>query len=179
MPRNRALDGLRGLAACGVLASHGGLYTYDGVWEPGRAAVRLFFVLSGYLITRVLFQLGEADDAPIRRYGRFLARRSLRLWPSVWMLFVVVWLLGDADFRSHWPWYLTYTSNVRVALHPGSWGWRLGALWSLAVEEQFYVVWPFLVWACQSRQSRIVGCVGLISGRARAAAGVSGDQCEQ
>ncbi|WP_020143955.1 acyltransferase [Terracoccus sp. 273MFTsu3.1] len=141
--RNRDLDGVRGLAILLVVTAHVGLPVRWG----GLSGVTLFFVLSGYLITSLL--LREWD-----RYGsislwRFWGRRALRLLPALLVLLAVVplllWATGDSRLSSY-PVAalatLTYVGNwVRIA------GTDLGVLnhtWSLAVEEQFYLVWPLV-----------------------------------
>jgi peptidoglycan/LPS O-acetylase OafA/YrhL len=160
-----ALDGLRGLAIALVLAVHFGVgagfpQKLPGAISPwverlcyvGWAGVDLFFVLSGFLITSILL---ASRDQP-GYFSRFYARRALRIFPLyvtalLVALFGIPWLLPaqapallqDADRAQVWLW--TYTLNIANAF-----GWVvnvgvLGQMWSLAIEEQFYVVWPALV----------------------------------
>src|SRR5262249_43223645 len=116
----------------------------------GWMGVDLFFVLSGFLITRILL-----DTKPSEHYFRnFYARRGLRIWPLYYavllFMFVVVPLLRPQDsaelFQRSFPWwsYPFFLQNFLVnapALAVGP----LGVSWSLAVEEVFYLVWPFFV----------------------------------
>jgi peptidoglycan/LPS O-acetylase OafA/YrhL len=151
--RNAALDGLRAVAVTLVLLYHLDVPGFSG----GFLGVDLFFVLSGYLITTLL--LGES-----RRHGSialrgFWARRARRLWPLAWLSLsavAVAGLLGawNADQLRQLP-----AETVAALLHVANW-WEaahggyvqafaapspLRHFWSLAVEEQFYMVWPVLV----------------------------------
>lgn len=117
-------------------------------WLPGGGVVgvQMFFVLSGYLITGLLMrELGSADRV---RFGRFWRRRLRRLYPAMLALcagFAVMVRLGyvpGSNARGQILSAATYTMNLKLF---DSWGW-LGHLWSLAVEEQFYLGWPIVVW---------------------------------
>lgn len=160
-----ALDGVRALAVCAVIAYHLGLG-----WAPGGLlGVGVFFTLSGYLITDLL--LGQSDGGR-RRLVDFWARRARRLLPALYLMLVVVSVWVAVGFHSR-------LSDVRgevisALLYVNNW-WQvsqhvsyfaqfgppspLNHLWSLAVEEQFYVVWPWLlllgVWAVRERRRPI------------------------
>ncbi len=112
----------------------------------GWVGVRLFFVLSGFLITRILLD-AQADA---NYYKVFFARRVLRIFPLYYavmlMFFVILPTFGAAPARltqdnSVWLWF--YLSNWTMPLGLG--GNSMPHFWSLAVEEQFYLIWPFLV----------------------------------
>lgn len=135
------LDGLRAVAVTAVAWSH-----WLPAWQfglPLGAGVHLFFVLSGFLITRILLDLRTAP----RRWpaiGRFYVRRALRLFPAfLLVLGVAVWAAVPLA-RETWPWHAAYLSNVFIA-GEARWQGHLSHFWSLAVEEQFYLVWPWLV----------------------------------
>jgi peptidoglycan/LPS O-acetylase OafA/YrhL len=131
------LDGIRGIAILLVLAGH--LYI-----EPsGRLGVALFFVLSGFLITSLL-QSEEARTGTIS-LRRFYIRRARRLLPALFALVVVtagvLWGLGrSAEIPLDSAAALFYFADVVGAVGLGL--GLLGHTWSLAVEEQFYLVWP-------------------------------------
>jgi peptidoglycan/LPS O-acetylase OafA/YrhL len=149
----RALDGLRGIAILLVLVEHTetilvpGTVTVDaGPLRGAFLGVDLFFVLSGFLITSLL--LGEQADRNRVRFGSFYGRRALRLLPALYlMLFVHVCYTVITGLSLHTEWL-----TVRGALlYVSNWTWKwdgfesapgLGQLWSLAIEEQFYLVWP-------------------------------------
>ena len=165
-----ALDGLRALAALSVITFHtrsavdGGSsisHAYAWLAVAGWSGVDLFFVLSGFLITGILL---DAKDHP-HYFRNFYMRRVLRIFPLyyavlVFMLLVAPHLFGADDpgvqrILDHQAYLWTYTTNFAV-VHGGSefftggWMW-LTHLWSLAVEEQFYLVWPLLVFVLPRR----------------------------
>lgn len=145
------LDGLRGLAVIGVLFFHA-----DHL-RGGFLGVDLFFVLSGWLITRLL--LIETAQTGNVALGAFWGRRLRRLLPAVLALLVAVsayaWWAGDTaarvDTTSSGPWAQWYVANWHMISGAGDY-WAsfsepsmFGHLWSLAIEEQFYVVWPLVI----------------------------------
>jgi len=166
------LDGLRGLAVIGVLAFHA-----DHL-RGGFLGVDLFFVLSGWLITRLL--LIETSTTGGVDLMAFWGRRMRRLLPAVLALLVVVsgyaWLWGDTasrvDTSDVGPWAQWYVANWHAIGDAGDY-WALFSepsmfdhLWSLAIEEQFYVVWPVaiaLLWR-RSRRPERTGWILMTSG---------------
>jgi len=138
------LDGLRCMAVLAVLFHH--FWQMDtGV---GLIGVRLFFVLSGFLITTMLLsakELIESDASTVlRSFKQFYIRRSLRIFPAFYLVVVVGWLAGVPEVASPIWWHLTYTTNI-LFVRQGYLDAHTAHLWSLAVEEQFYLVWPFVV----------------------------------
>jgi len=174
-----ALDGVRGLAIIMVMLAHftsyGGLHpvvfldrAYRSVVMLGGTGVDLFFVLSGFLITGIL--LDSRHEAGYFR--NFYMRRVLRIFPLYYATLAGCFLIlplfrgGDEELArllSEQGWYWTYLANVRMALD----GWpafnSIGHFWSLAVEEQFYMVWPLAVFAVGGKRLRIL-CVMVILG---------------
>jgi peptidoglycan/LPS O-acetylase OafA/YrhL len=157
------LDGLRGIAILLVLFLHFAPYApglgrptslmdrlYVRVAETGWLGVDLFFVLSGFLITGILY-----DTKGSKHYFRqFYARRFLRIFPlyyAVLALFLIVlpWLhIFDSvtkELRGEAAWYWTYLYNFKVAATGFRTSGALSHFWSLAVEEQFYLIWPIVV----------------------------------
>jgi peptidoglycan/LPS O-acetylase OafA/YrhL len=165
------LDGLRAVACLLVLGDHlwrypAGAPILNSLFVSGWVGVDLFFVLSGFLITGILVDTRESAH-----YWRdFYVRRALRILPLNYALLAFV--LGVMPLVSHYPgvvqarqdalWYLLYCANFVAA-----WG-RAGFLmisitWSLAIEEQFYLVWPILVrWLTPRHMANI--CIALIVG---------------
>jgi peptidoglycan/LPS O-acetylase OafA/YrhL len=138
----RSLDGIRGLAVSLVVLFHFGFF------PAGWVGVQIFFVLSGYLITSILLL---EKDHPFGGYvGRFYWRRSLRIFP-LYFAFLAATLasyvaIGKPEsFAADWPFLTTYTTNFG-RLRATDIGPAFVHLWSLAVEEQFYLVWPLLVY---------------------------------
>ena len=145
------LDGLRALAVLAVIAYHLGL-----VWAPGGLlGVGVFFTLSGYLITDLLLAQWARGG---RQLGDFWLRRARRLLPGLFLMLVVVTVWVSVADRSQLP---TVRGQVGAsAVYVSNW-WQisqhvsyfarfglpspLNHLWSLAVEEQFYLLWPWLL----------------------------------
>lgn len=164
-----ALDGLRALAILLVFVSHygGGLHgnfvmrIIGHVRERGWIGVDLFFVLSGFLITGILYDTRN-DPGYFRK---FYARRALRIFPVFYATAVLLLLLTPL-LRWHWrpmqALFLVYLGNIPAtrdfSLYLVDSGRSkvltlfLAHLWSLCVEEQFYLLWPLLVWMARTRQ---------------------------
>jgi len=159
------LDGVRALAVLAVLFSHF-LTPYQFGLPLGRGGVLTFFVLSGFLITGILLRC--RDDA--RHIGaslwtcarQFYIRRFLRIFPLFYAALLIAWLLDIEPIRATLLWHVTYLSNVHVAWGGGFDG-AASHLWSLAVEEQFYLLWPWLMLWLPRRVllPAILFCIGL------------------
>lgn len=110
--------------------------------------VKLFFVLSGYLITRLLLQARSRVETSGSSYGSelwgFYGRRFVRLFPALFVLITIAALIGVEPVRSSYWWHITYLSNIWLARH-GEWAEYVTHLWSLSVEEQFYLFWPLAI----------------------------------
>ena len=128
------LDGVRALAILAVLAHHGGYGTVKG----GFLGVDLFFVLSGFLITLLLRREWERFDRV--SLPLFYARRALRILPPLVVALVLAQVLGRFDWRQGAMPVLAFYANYVDHLALGT----MLHTWSLAVEEQFYLVWPVL-----------------------------------
>lgn len=141
------LDGLRALAAMGVIFEHTLPRQFADLFLLGNAGVRLFFVLSGFLITGILLDAKQRITEGREGFGRalvtFYCRRALRIFPLYYFVVLSLAAAGIVGAATYLPYLLTYTANVAEAR-----GYDLGSIahfWSLAVEEQFYLVWPAVV----------------------------------
>lgn len=108
--------------------------------------VRLFFVLSGFLITGILLRcrrLVAAGQPFWPTAGRFYARRFLRIFPLFYFVLFSTAVLHLPGVRETIFWHLSYLSNIYFAIH--GWNDAVSHFWSLAVEEQFYFLWPWLI----------------------------------
>lgn len=168
-----SLDGLRAISILFVLLGHlsgtHGFVRLDlGIRDYAHLGVVIFFVISGFLITRLL--LSEHAKKGRISLKLFYARRALRLFPASYAFIVCVFLLGLAGaihLESRDLWHaVTYTVNYLPDR-----SWDVGHLWSLSVEEQFYLIWPFAFLMLGPRRAIWVsGAVILLGPVARAAA---------
>jgi peptidoglycan/LPS O-acetylase OafA/YrhL len=141
-PRIHQLDGLRALAIVSVFLNHA---TKARLLWMG---VDLFFILSGFLITGVLL---NAKRYSLRAYfAKFYARRARRILPPYLVILLVVSCISGFAWIRYWYFYILLTNLLGVLQipHPVA----FGPLWSLAVEEQFYLVWPFAVYFLSERR---------------------------
>lgn len=156
------LDSLRTLAIGFVLIEHW-LYPV-GRWFGihGSYGVWLFFTLSGFLITGILLDYRGAVERGVATIGRalriFFVRRFLRILPVYYLFLAISYLVGSLT-RDNAPWHLLYLSNLYVMVE-GRFK-SMGHLWSLSVEEQFYLVWPALILLVSRARvpSMILGCI--------------------
>ena len=154
-----ALDGVRAMAVFLVVFYHFG---FDQV--PGDVGVTAFFVLSGFLITSLLLE--ENDRTGTICFAAFYRRRALRILPA----FYAYWLIGVviAILRKHpMDWGPTissflYASNYYLALTRGHGDHFLAHTWSLAIEEQFYLLWPCIFWVFRKDLKKLTRALGAI-----------------
>lgn len=147
MSRRPQLDALRGIAVTFVVVHH---------WMPwvhgiglGNVGVQLFFVISGFLISGILLDqrlsLANHETGLWRALGTFFARRAARIWPVMFVTLALVWIAGDRfERREDMIWHTLFGSNL-LFFQRGEFGSSLAHFWSLAVEQQFYLVWPFVI----------------------------------
>jgi peptidoglycan/LPS O-acetylase OafA/YrhL len=142
------LDSVRGIAILAVLFFHGmarplhaGLPTFGrlllALSQYGWAGVNLFFVLSGFLITGILLDSNQRPDY----FRRFYFRRALRILPALYGMLLILLIGGWISFRFTAV-SILFLANFAAVLGVGL---PYGALWSLAVEEHFYMLWPLMV----------------------------------
>jgi len=145
-----ALDGLRGIAVLVVM----GFHIFPNHVKFGWMGVDLFFVLSGFLITGILLD----SKGTVNYYRNYLAKRTLRIFPLYYffliVFFIVFPLTGYSEFIHNYEylsatqsWYWLYIQNWRIffdAYYPGE--DIISHFWSLAIEEQFYIFWPLIIY---------------------------------
>lgn len=145
LPRMPQLDALRAFAVAGVVIHHyGPNLPYSNL---GASGVILFFVLSGFLITGILLQCRRmiaGGESRLLVTPQFYARRFLRIFPIFYLVIAVNLVIGSSHFRHTAWWHALYLSNFYFA-KLGHWDGIVSHFWSLAVEEQFYLVWPWAV----------------------------------
>jgi len=171
------LDGVRGAAILAVMLYHLCRYPlartpleqgFTTVVSMGWTGVDLFFVLSGFLITGILLRHRESG----RYFRTFYARRAIRILPLYYVVLVLYlyglpWLTGQGD--AFWvpgaeretAWYWLFLSNLWFAFTGSYQHHFLEITWSLAIEEQFYLLWPLVVWGL-GRRRLVPVCVGIV-----------------
>jgi peptidoglycan/LPS O-acetylase OafA/YrhL len=186
LPQNKlhypALDGLRACAVLMVFVQHYFLSLAPKLWQWGWAGVDVFFVLSGFLITGILYDTQERTH----RFRNFYIRRTLRIFPLYYGVLLIVFLLTPFLRWNwnitwlYWPFYLeNYVRFLYVQMFVQSQGFLealsspvaflhapirlfLGHFWSLGVEEQFYLLWPLVVFTVKDRVKLRSICVAVV-----------------
>jgi peptidoglycan/LPS O-acetylase OafA/YrhL len=114
----------------------------------GWIGVQLFFVLSGFLISGILLDSRQAVEnttiSPFFLIRQFYIRRFLRIFPIYYLVIFISLLLNIEPARQIWVWLVSYTSNIYITVF-NTWIGAFSHFWSLAVEEQFYLIWPCLI----------------------------------
>lgn len=168
-----ALDGVRGLAVLAVMIDHmqiiwgGPDGWFRAIPELGQHGVDLFFVLSGFLITGILDESRESKSY----FRNFYGRRALRIFPLYYLFLLLAFYVQprlvhkpDVAAGQH-AWFWLYLSNFFFAAR--SWletpPFNLNLTWSLAIEEQFYIVWPLVVLLFRGKALRRI-CIGIVCG---------------
>lgn len=159
-------DGLRALAAIAVVLGHSSVKdSFLKATKSPSLAVAFFFVLSGFLITRILLGMRGRVDAKVSRIGTelkvFYARRVLRIFPPFYAFLVFFLIIGSPFVVETFWWHAAYATNFYPTfrgplVHP------LPHFWTLAVEEQFYLCWPFVVMLVPGRHLKrvLIGFIG-------------------
>jgi peptidoglycan/LPS O-acetylase OafA/YrhL len=167
-----SLDGVRGLALAAVMYEHlvvdkGRLIDLRfGVW-----GVDLFFVLSGFLIGYILiqqrYQKDFTNESTTTILKIFYIRRSLRIFPIYYLLLLLMLVIGLPQYiYDYAAWYATYTANIKLIIDKFT-VWPTSHFWTLSIEEQFYLVFPLLLFLTSTKNilKLIIGFIvtGIIS----------------
>jgi peptidoglycan/LPS O-acetylase OafA/YrhL len=176
-----ALDGIRGIAVLQVFVAHfhwiistDPYFNAVTPWhwlnktlEPGFLGVDIFFVLSGFLITSLLLKDRQRNQSGMFR--RFYMRRALRLLPALYAILIVDFFVArwekfpmDIQWRTTWH-ALLYLNNWNVVWHFNAAQNDLGHLWSLGIEEQFYIIWPAILIALVALKIPNKAMMGLVA----------------
>jgi peptidoglycan/LPS O-acetylase OafA/YrhL len=145
----KQLDGLRALAVLAVLWTH---YLPEEYWlfgiYWGALGVRLFFVLSGFLITGILLKSRQYVSQGKQRSSfalrQFYIRRFLRIFPLYYTTLALAAFMDISPVKETIAWHIPYLSNIYFSIQ-GKFHGSVGHFWSLSVEEQFYLLWPWLI----------------------------------
>lgn len=175
----QSLDGVRAIAVLLVFFYHAILIfpAFNIHFNNGFLGVDIFFVLSGFLITSIL--LKEFDETQTINFKNFYARRFLRLTPAYWTHLAILFLFATYLFTSsitdilysnqNFVYAIFYLTNWQRALHGSDITGLLSHTWSLAIEEQFYLIWTFFLFLLLRRMKRfpiVLITAGIILGTA-------------
>jgi peptidoglycan/LPS O-acetylase OafA/YrhL len=146
------LSGLRFCAVLFVVVYHFSIFLIGlKSWHYDLGSfIVFFFVLSSYLITRILLDAKRkaiGKGMPVWKVAvAFLTRRTLRIFPAYYLYLLILWLfpLESQDLRQHPGFYFGYIYNIWIFI-TNNWGPYTVHLWTLAVEEQFYIIWPWII----------------------------------
>ena len=158
----KSLDGVRAIAIILVMTFHAEITRF------GWMGVQLFFVLSGYLIIGILWRDKFTQAPTLYKFKKFWGRRSLRIFP-LYFGYVLFLILSYEFFHSpttlpeYLPYLVTYTFNYSLHL-PEIIGPVFTFLWSLSVEEQFYIFFPFIILLCKPKFTRNLMIAVIIGG---------------
>lgn len=157
------IDTLRLLAATLVCISHWLPNHWIEHLQLGRFAVDLFFVISGFLISRILLQLNDHFGFDLNILKTFFIRRVLRIFPIYYFVVFITIIFRDDYFDAAIFWNLSYASNLyilKIGYFPGI----MSHFWTLSVEEHFYLIWPILILAFpRSKALLTITIVGMVS----------------
>jgi peptidoglycan/LPS O-acetylase OafA/YrhL len=159
------LNGIRFIAVFLVLIDHW-LIPLNPFSFLGHLGVVIFFVLSGFLITRILFENADScrynRSSPFVKMIRFIYRRSLRIFPIYFLLLIIGSFFSLSNFKDVSIWLISYTPNFYIITH-NKWIGVWDHLWSLAVEEQYYLLFPYFVFFVSiARYPRLLVCMLLL-----------------
>lgn len=175
MKHIKGLDTLRAFAVIFVIIAHWGprygddqpvmKFIIEAVVPDGATGVYIFFTLSGFLITSILlnarFVSGKTNRMLILK--NFIIRRTLRIFPIYYIfLFAILHIFNFPDVQQNLKWYLTYTTNFYL-YHTNQWN-SASHLWTLAIEEQFYLLWPWLMLFVNEKYLKYVFFVAIFTG---------------
>jgi peptidoglycan/LPS O-acetylase OafA/YrhL len=147
----KQLDGLRFFAILAVMISHWleKSIPIDLLKNlPYSSGVSMFFVLSGFLITKIILEFRQYNEENNIGHGHFIKafhmRRTLRIFPVYYLTIIVLAILNFSNCRELFPWLISFTSNFKMTL-ANDYFWPFTHFWALAVEEQFYIIWVILM----------------------------------
>lgn len=146
------VDSLRFIAVLLVLTEHfGGILSKK--MTPGYFGVDLFFVISGFLITSILFEVKY--DSVFKCYFRFIVRRGLRIFPLYYFTVILLVFLNYTPANEYLIWLLTYTYNYAWVMFniPDN---AVNHFWSLSVEEQYYILWPIIILSLRDKRGILI-----------------------
>ncbi|MDR6391298.1 acyltransferase family protein [Paraburkholderia phenoliruptrix] len=168
--RIAGFDGLRGIAVLMVFLQH---RLFGDIGEIGHLGVWIFFALSGFLIIGILSaqrqRIEQSGSGFVAELKRFLFRRTLRIFPIYYLMLTVMGVLmlfgmASPELASGMPFHFAYLSNFWIGCVLHEWPGRYSHLWSLAIEEQFYLVFAPLLLLLAARRHLVVCALTVVAG---------------
>jgi peptidoglycan/LPS O-acetylase OafA/YrhL len=167
----KQLDSIRAIAVALVVFSHWTLLGANSFFPWGSIGVTVFFVLSGFLITNILLKKKKdieekkSNENKLAAIGKFMMRRALRIFPIYYLLLIILFLGAKYlpnPIPQDWKYYALYVENYLFYFRQSYPGGKLSPMWSLAVEEQFYLIWPWLIFFVTHKNIKYVLALGVI-----------------
>lgn len=168
----KGLDTLRAFAVIFVILEHWKLpfnfgpavnSFFKSITPNGTVGVDLFFVLSGFLITSILLNARENNEEnKLNIIKNFIIRRALRIFPIYYLIIAFLFIIKYPLLKDTIFWHLSYTSNI-LFYKSQTWN-NFSHTWSLSVEEQFYIIWPWLIVLLNKRYLKFVFIFSIIIG---------------
>ena len=169
----KGLDALRALTVAVVVIGHSRIHMFymdhraisnimQVLLPTDMFGVDVFFVLSGFLISSILLHAENGSQPKIILVRNFIARRTLRIFPVYYFTVLILWIINYPDIHQFLPWFLTYTSNI-LCFKTHYWN-AFSHTWSLSVEEQFYLIWPWLILFINKKYLKYLIAAFILSG---------------
>jgi len=169
----KGLDGLRAFAVAFVIIAHWRNTNFlddhslsanlQKILIPeGSFGVDLFFVLSGFLISSILLKAKEENKHRLLIIKNFIIRRTLRIFPIYYLTLIILFAINYPDIRQYFFWFFAYASNF-LCYRMHSWN-SFSHSWSLSIEEQFYLIWPWLIIFLRGRNLKYLFIVFILIG---------------
>ncbi len=165
----KQLDSIRTFAVLLVILCHWGTKSLNDIFPFGNLGVNIFFVLSGFLITRILLIEREniQSKSKVVAIGNFMMRRSLRIFPIYYIMILILYF-GAIYLPNPIPndlrYYVLYLQNFLFYYRQAWPGGKVSPFWSLAVEEQFYLIWPWILFFINKKNIKKVMIIGIVIG---------------
>ena len=157
------IDTLRFFAVCMVSISHWMPNSWVEDSQISRIGVEIFFVISGFLITRILLNNNNKQGNIIGKLKTFIIRRALRIFPAYYFVVFLSYVFNSGHFKTAIWWNLAYGSNLYI-LKLDEFTGIMSHFWSLSVEEHFYLIWPIFIIALSRKQTIIPIILAILIG---------------
>jgi len=170
----KQLDSIRTFAVICVIIYHwGDKFTIELFPSIGNLGVSIFFVLSGFLITSILLiekeKIEENSSIKLKfsAIGNFMMRRILRIFPIFYLMLIILYFgekILPNPIPKDWNYYFLYLHNFLIYFRHQWPGGKVGPFWTLAVEEQFYLIWPWFIFFVKKKFIKLIIIISILLG---------------